>query len=227
MKRGGRQPMITPEARARLAGLMDKRRLELRLTWREVAEAGGVSYEALRATRNGKGDIRPLTQAGIEKAFRWEQGSITRILNGGGPVPLEQPAHSLPSADRAPVIPRSPEDSFRPLVEAPEAQKVIGPFLADVEDRVAAVLDARLAADLDAFSRGVIPPARPLIPSGAEVFGQPGEEQWAEEWDVHAAQVKSGTGRRYTLDDLVVALAIRRYQEHARRQGQPGQAQAG
>ena len=47
--------MITPEARERLAELMEQRMADLRLTWREVAETGDISYEALRAARNGSG----------------------------------------------------------------------------------------------------------------------------------------------------------------------------
>jgi len=79
--------MINPEARKRLAGLMEQRRVSLRLTWREVAEAGGISYEALRNARNGTAAIAALTQAAIEDGLRWERGSIAHVLGGGDPVP--------------------------------------------------------------------------------------------------------------------------------------------
>lgn len=82
--------MITPEARKRLAELMEQRIVDLRLTWREVAEAGDISYEALRAARNGSGDIRRTTQAGIEDGLRWERGSVSRVLEGGSPVPRRE-----------------------------------------------------------------------------------------------------------------------------------------
>ena len=80
--------MISPEARVRLASLMDDRRLELGLRWRDVAEAGGVSYEALRDVRNGTGGIRRLTEHAIETGLQWEAGSVGLILAGGDPVPL-------------------------------------------------------------------------------------------------------------------------------------------
>lgn len=83
--------MITPEARKRLADLMEQRLVDLRLTWREVAETGDISYEALRAARNGTGDIRRTTQAGIDDGLRWERGSVGRVLAGGDPVPLDAP----------------------------------------------------------------------------------------------------------------------------------------
>ena len=79
--------MINPEARKRLADLMEQRRVNLKLTWREVAETGEVSYEAVRAARHGPGDIRALTRAGIEDGLHWERGSIARILEGSEPVP--------------------------------------------------------------------------------------------------------------------------------------------
>ena len=88
--------MISPEARGRLASLMDDRRLELRLRWRDVAEAGGISYEALRDVRNGTGGIRRLTEHAIEAGLQWESGSVASILAGGEPV------------DIAPAVPAEP-----------------------------------------------------------------------------------------------------------------------
>ena len=88
--------MINPEARKRLADLMEQRRVSLRLTWREVAEAAGISYEALRNARNGTAAIAALTQAGIEDGLRWERGSIAHVLDGGDPVPAGELASPEP-----------------------------------------------------------------------------------------------------------------------------------
>ena len=71
----------------RLGDLMDQRRGELHLRWRDVAVLSGVSYEGIRAVRNGTGDIRMLTQRGIEDALQWEYGSIRSVQDGGDPVP--------------------------------------------------------------------------------------------------------------------------------------------
>lgn len=75
------------EARRRLAALMDQRRLDLHLTWQDVAERGGVSLRALANARTGDSPIRPLTQAGIETGLQWEDGTVEIILAGGDPVP--------------------------------------------------------------------------------------------------------------------------------------------
>ena len=86
-------------ARQRLADLMERRRLDLGLTWREVAEAGNISYEVIRAIRNGNGQIRPLSKHGIEVGLKWEAESVQRILDGGDPAPLlTLPAVILPAA---------------------------------------------------------------------------------------------------------------------------------
>jgi len=80
-----------PAARQRLADLMEHRRLDLGLTWREVAEAGNISYEVIRAIRNRNGQIRPLSKRGIEVGLRWVPGSVQSILDGGDPAPAASP----------------------------------------------------------------------------------------------------------------------------------------
>ncbi len=76
---------INLEARKRLDDAMGARRVELDQTWRDVAAAGGLSYETLRAARRGTGDIPPLTQASIERGLQWERGSVAAVLGGGTP----------------------------------------------------------------------------------------------------------------------------------------------
>jgi hypothetical protein len=76
---------ITPEERGRLDRLMDARRLDLGLTWREVAARGGLSYESLREIRTGPGGTRTLTMRKIDAALEWLPGSVERTLNGGEP----------------------------------------------------------------------------------------------------------------------------------------------
>jgi hypothetical protein len=71
-----------PDARARLADLMDARRRDLRLTWDEVASQAGIHRETLRQIRAGTGAIRPLSATGIEDALEWERGSIEALLRG-------------------------------------------------------------------------------------------------------------------------------------------------
>ena len=80
-----------PEPHERLDRAMNRRRLDLRMNWVEVAKAADISYAALRAIR--RGDYRPteLTARGIDQALEWEPGSTVAILAGGEPTPLAQP----------------------------------------------------------------------------------------------------------------------------------------
>jgi transcriptional regulator with XRE-family HTH domain len=71
---------------------MDARRLDLRMTWREVADAAGISPETIRAVRRGDNVPGDITRRGLEDALRWERGSIDRILAGGEPEPVREPA---------------------------------------------------------------------------------------------------------------------------------------
>ncbi|WP_432589974.1 helix-turn-helix transcriptional regulator [Streptomyces sp. HD1123-B1] len=94
----------------RLDQAMSGRRLQLRMNWRQVSEAAGISYTALRAIR--RGDYRPteLTARGLDEALHWAPGSVGTILEGGEPTPAE--AEDAPLATRAPY----PEGEKKPRV---------------------------------------------------------------------------------------------------------------
>lgn len=79
------EPAETP--RQRLARLMNTRRADLGMTWREVAERGELTTETLRQVRSGDSDIRELTKRGIERALKWMPGSIDNILGGDEALP--------------------------------------------------------------------------------------------------------------------------------------------
>lgn len=83
---------ISPHARERLASLMDDRRIDLRLTWRQVAERAGLSYEAVRALRAGdEGNPDRLTMRKVDGALEWEPGTIEATLSGS-PLPADAEA---------------------------------------------------------------------------------------------------------------------------------------
>ena len=121
-----------PSARARLAGLMDERRLELRLTWQDVAERGGISLRALANARTGDAEIRPLTQAGIEGGLQWERGSVARILAGGDPLPLgDVPAPRSPV--QVPSAAPAPRDRKLPVLGLdPGEEEALQPYLLEL-----------------------------------------------------------------------------------------------
>lgn len=74
------------KARARLAQLLEARRLDLGLRWTDVAEAAELTTETLRQVRFSDREIRPLTARAIENVMGWEAGSIRAVLGGADPI---------------------------------------------------------------------------------------------------------------------------------------------
>ncbi|WP_432158888.1 helix-turn-helix domain-containing protein [Streptomyces sp. bgisy153] len=100
----------------RLDEAMNRRRLELRMNWRQVAEAAHISYTALRAIR--RGDYRPaeLTARALDEALSWAPGTVYAILGGGDPAP-----GGAQGAEVSPKEPRLPEPSTAPRLTPSEA----------------------------------------------------------------------------------------------------------
>lgn len=67
---------------------MNRRRLELGLTWRQVATATETSYETLRAIRKGETGGGELSLRNIERGLRWAPGAFAAIDAGREPEPF-------------------------------------------------------------------------------------------------------------------------------------------
>ncbi|MEU3254234.1 hypothetical protein [Streptomyces sp. NPDC006997] len=97
-----------PEPHELLDAAMNQRRLELRMSWRDVAQAAEISYETLRAVRRGSYRPTDLTARGIEVALRWVQGSVFAVLGGGRPTVLPKGGQadegSTPEAGDRPTL---------------------------------------------------------------------------------------------------------------------------
>jgi DNA-binding XRE family transcriptional regulator len=78
----------------RLDDAMNRRRLELRMNWRQVAQAADISYTALRAIRRGEYRPTELTAQSLDDALQWTRGSVLAVLDGGEPTPIEAQAHT-------------------------------------------------------------------------------------------------------------------------------------
>lgn len=100
---------------------MEERRGELGLTWEEVAAEAGVSVVTLR--RNAGDDLsgmRVTTKKGIERALRWDSGSVDAITRGGEPTrlaeesaaPRSRPRHEWTARQRAKILAMSFEDTL-------------------------------------------------------------------------------------------------------------------
>lgn len=79
---------------------MNDRRLQLRMTWNDLAKAAGISDVTLRAIRRGDNQPSPLTRRRIEDALQWTHGSIEAVLADGEPTPIEQ----APADEREPTL---------------------------------------------------------------------------------------------------------------------------
>lgn len=89
-----------PEPHERLEEAMKARRLDLRMNWRELAEAAHISYEALRSIR--RGDYRPsdITARDLDDALQWERGGVLGLLDGTA----EATPKKKPAAEREPSV---------------------------------------------------------------------------------------------------------------------------
>lgn len=82
----------------RLSEAMEKRRLELRMKWTQVADRADLSQAGLGAIRRGERSPSPLTRARIEHALQWAPGSVDAIMAGGDPI------NSAPTSDVSEVV---------------------------------------------------------------------------------------------------------------------------
>ena len=116
----------------RLDEAMNERRLELRMNWRQVAEAADISYTALRAIR--RGDYRPaeLTARGIDEALKWPPGTVSALLGGAAAPPSNMSDGETPAspADRDPTLSRELELARR-LLAATVREMNLSPEEAD------------------------------------------------------------------------------------------------
>ncbi|MEU5853991.1 hypothetical protein ABZ799_01565 [Nocardiopsis dassonvillei] len=102
----------------RLDALIDRRRLDLGLRWKDVADTVGVTQQTLLEARKGR-QISELTAAGIERFMNWKPGSVARILDGSDPIPEEADVDPLAASApwggelRAPEAPLQGQELLR------------------------------------------------------------------------------------------------------------------
>ncbi|MFF8980216.1 hypothetical protein ACF08A_25815 [Streptomyces cellulosae] len=107
---------------------MNRRRLELGMTWRQVAAAARISYETLRAVRKGDTAGGELTLSSIEKALHWSPGAFADIDSGHEPLPLADDTGPDPEpAVRPPIGPDPRAQAFLTILqgEPPHVQDAV------------------------------------------------------------------------------------------------------
>lgn len=106
---------------------MNRRRLELGMTWRQVASAAGVSYETLRAVRKGDTTGGELTLSSIERALRWAPSAFAAIDSGGKPALAETEPTATPTR---PLLSRE-EEILRGVIAVTAEKLGLSPEEAD------------------------------------------------------------------------------------------------
>ncbi|NJP24397.1 hypothetical protein FLW53_09315 [Microbispora sp. SCL1-1] len=84
------RPETTVETTTPLDATMNARRIELGLSWDEIAAKAGVSTAFLREYRKGRKGARDLTRALLEDALKWKRGSLDALAAGGQPEPADE-----------------------------------------------------------------------------------------------------------------------------------------
>jgi transcriptional regulator with XRE-family HTH domain len=73
---------------SRLKELIERKRLDLGIEYKELAGRAEIAPETLRALRSS-GRASSLTKRRLERVLDWEPGSIDAVLSGDDPTPLE------------------------------------------------------------------------------------------------------------------------------------------
>ena len=76
----------------RLDRAIDARRLDLGLSWVQLAATAGISDVSLRNFRKGRGTPNALSKRRLEAALQWAAGSVDELLAGGQPIALGEVA---------------------------------------------------------------------------------------------------------------------------------------
>lgn len=119
------------EPHERLTQAMRRRMAELRIkTWRQLAAHADISYETLRSARTGESVPSDGTKEGLERALRWQHGSIDAVLSGGDPTPVGDHRSGTASIESKIRITgeghkAEPADELDKLMEDPEAREAI------------------------------------------------------------------------------------------------------
>ena len=107
----------SPADRDQLDQWMNARRLALRMKWTEVAQKADMTPQNLLRIRQGTIGITWDAADGIERALRWERGSVeSAVLEGHEPIALP-PSPTSGTAPEGDEMPPEPAPSNEPSPE--------------------------------------------------------------------------------------------------------------
>lgn len=138
----------------RLDEAMNRRRLQLRMNWRQLATAAGISYTGVRAIRRGEYRPTELTARALDDALRWMPGSVYAVLDGGEPHPIAAEVAPQPSSPPPKSALSPDEEALRRVVGAVARERGLTP------DEVDEVM-RRVRQDLEQARPPEAPPEAP------------------------------------------------------------------
>lgn len=113
---------MTERDESNLALHMERRRLELRLSWEEIASRARISAGHLRRIRKGESGVSTIVRARLEEVLQWQPGSIQAVIEGCDPTPADkQPTIELVQSGGSTITVEVPaalsEEGRRYLIE--------------------------------------------------------------------------------------------------------------
>lgn len=110
--------MGMPTPYERLTEQVNRRRVELHRSWKQLAQDAGISEAGLRAIRSGRYRASDLAKRKLEDALGWAPGSFDGVLDGADPVP---------AAAGARAVTANPQELRRLLAEAQDELRWLQP----------------------------------------------------------------------------------------------------
>lgn len=129
------------EEAERIDAAMDAARIDLGLTWQEIADRAGIGTSSLNRFRRGIGPRTAEMTAKIERAYRWPRGYLDAIAAGEEPPPLalDPAARRIPTLDE---LVRLPMVDVLGVLD--QVEKINGKAARDgLRNAIAAYLDRR------------------------------------------------------------------------------------
>ncbi|MEU4590083.1 hypothetical protein [Micromonospora aurantiaca (nom. illeg.)] len=130
--------------RARLADMIEGRRIELGISVSKAAQAAGIDRATWSSAEKGERATQPHNWAGIERALQWKPGSVRAILDGDDPTPADTADDVDEEIELVRTDPRLTDDMRERIIALIRERRE--------RDKAAALEDTRRMIDL--FKRG-------------------------------------------------------------------------
>lgn len=148
---------MSGDAASRLDEAMNNRRLELDLSWEEVARSAEITAAHLLRIRKGEYVPRELTKVRLERVLRWRAGSFDAAQDGGEPIPLDGQGTARPQQNVTEL--EVPEADARAVIShwgelSPTTQRILRGVVIEAKIEIEERLAERRQSDNEATGNG-------------------------------------------------------------------------